>query len=98
MVTDKEEMELLERAIKRWGTDAQVKQTIEELAELIVELAKLDRKTNGSNAYAVAQEVADVEIMLRQLRLMFGIGGSVIVARDAKLTRLQNRLDEERKV
>ena len=43
----------------------------EELAELIVKLCKLGRNKNGSDIDKVSEEMADVELMLEQLKYIF---------------------------
>jgi NTP pyrophosphatase (non-canonical NTP hydrolase) len=83
--------ELYKRALDLWGEEAQIKMAIEECAELIVKLAKLGRNKNGSTEADVAEEVADVEIMLSQLRLIFG-NDAVELAKKRKLERLLNRV------
>lgn len=62
---------IYEEALEKWGADAQVHMAIEEMAELIVKLAKYTRNVNGSSNAEVAEEIADVEIMMKQLRLIF---------------------------
>ena len=59
---------LLERAITVYGNDAQIGKTIEELSELITELA---RRTCGRfNQGKVILEYVDAYVMLRQLRMI----------------------------
>jgi len=53
------------------GEDAQFKMLIEECAELIVAVAKLGRAKNGNTLLNVAEEVADVEICLAQVKQMY---------------------------
>jgi len=84
---------VFERAIILWGEEAQIKMAIEECAELIVKLAKLGRNKNGSDIDSIVKEIADVEIMMIQLRLIFG-EESVNMAKAAKLTRLLDRVIE----
>ena len=65
------EMSLLQRAIAKWGEDAQMKMVLEEMSELQKEICKLWR--GKDNRDAIAEEVADVVIMLDQLELMLDI-------------------------
>jgi len=81
------------RAIELWGEEAQIKMAIEECAELIVKLVKLGRFKNGSKIQEVVNEIADVEIMMIQLRLIFG-DGAVNAAKIEKLARLLSRVEE----
>jgi hypothetical protein len=84
---------VFQRAIELWGEEAQIKMAIEECAELIVKLAKLGRFKNGSQIHEVAEEIADVEIMMSQLRLIFG-NGCVDGAKSDKLLILLSRVIE----
>ena len=86
------EMSLLHRAIAKYGKDAQMKMVLEEMSELQKEICKLWR--GKDNRDAIAEEVADVEIMLDQLKLMLDIPYQVEQHRQKKLQRLQERLEE----
>jgi NTP pyrophosphatase (non-canonical NTP hydrolase) len=61
---------LSEKALEKWGEDAQINQAIEEMAELTVALNhyRRGRKTKED----VAAEWADVLIMLSQLEVVIG--------------------------
>lgn len=85
------EMSLLQRAIAKYGKDAQMKMVLEEMSELQKEICKLWR--GKDNRDAIAEEVADVEIMLDQLKLMLDIPYQVEQHRQKKLQRLQERLE-----
>lgn len=87
------EMSLLQRAIAKWGKDAQMKMVLEEMSELQKEICKMWR--GKDNRDAIAEEVADVEIMLDQLKLMLDIPYQVEQHRQNKLQRLQERLEEK---
>ena len=65
---DLEEIAL--RAVDYFGVEHQKKKAIEELSELITELAR-EQDARTSN-WKIAGEVADVLIMAYQLRLMVG--------------------------
>lgn len=84
------------RAIQRFGREAQLKMAIEEMAELQQAICKLWRAA-GKDKYAaishVAEEVADVEIMLEQFRLIFPINNAVNAWKEEKMARLKARLD-----
>jgi len=82
---------IYEDCLEAWGVDAQVKVAIEEMAELIVKLAKWGRNYNGVSILQVAEEIADVEIMMKQMRIVFN---SAVVDEfyEAKLKRLRQRL------
>ncbi len=89
------EVAIMERAIAQYGVEAQVNMAIEEMAELTKALLKL-RRAESNTAWdvamaAVREEMADVSIMLSQLELIFG---DVADTEEAKLVRLEKRLDE----
>ncbi|WP_287827079.1 hypothetical protein [Oscillibacter sp.] len=87
--------DLLTRAVKTYGKDAQMDMAVEEMAELTKALCKVKRAAPGCETAAavsnVFEEIADVQIMLDQLRIIFG--GSTIDLEDGKLDRLKRRLD-----
>ena len=62
-------MSIYEQAIKKWGIDLQIDMAIEECAELIVELQHARRKR--SSVTKICGEIADVEIMCSQMRVIF---------------------------
>lgn len=81
----------LEAAIQKWGKEAQMDQAIEECAELIVALRHLRR--GKATPEQVASEVADVLIMVGQLRIMLEYA-LVDRAVRAKMERLEERLGQ----
>jgi len=74
-----EERTIYEKAIARWGAELQTVKACEELAELIRALSRvtLAAKTAAPGIEYnaawdnVLEEIADVEIMLAQLRIIF---------------------------
>ena len=85
------EKELYRKAIERWGIDGQIKQTIEECAELITVLCHKDR--GRADWIQVAREVADVEIMCSQLREI--IGHEIVdQCKEEQLERLQREIEK----
>ena len=89
------ERDLLSLAIKTWGEDAQLKMVLEEMSELQKEICK--RWRGKDNAAAIAEEIADVEIMLEQLKMMLYIDSDVKTLRAQKLKRLAERLKDTRR-
>lgn len=89
----KNEINIFEQAIKTYGEEAQVKMVLEEVAELQKEICKLWR--GRDNIQAIAEEVADVGIMLDQLKLILDITEDVQQFREKKITRLKGRLGVE---
>lgn len=62
---------LYSKALDKWGEQAQVQMMIEEMAELTKVLCKRQRKINGCSTQEVIREIADVEIMLEQMKILF---------------------------
>ncbi len=88
----KDREELYEKAIVRWGSELQIKVAIEECAELIKELAKYGRKENGSNVGKISEEIADVEVMMEQLKVLFKCKQRVEVFKEIKLNKIESWL------
>jgi hypothetical protein len=65
------EKQIYAKALKMWGKESQINVAIEELAELITVLAKRNRKINGKNNDEICEEIADVEIVLNQLKMIY---------------------------
>lgn len=65
---------VLGTALEKWGHNSQLIMSLEEMSELSVEIAKsLNGRTNpAADPYAIASEVADVLIMMLQLRETYG--------------------------
>lgn len=86
---------LLEHAIRLYGEPAQMDMAVEEMAELTKAICKVKRASCAAEAKAVlenvVEEMADVQIMLDQLRIIFG--RSTAEAEEYKLERLKKRLD-----
>ena len=83
---------VLKQAIEVYGTNAQVDVAIEEMSELTKDLCKNGR--GQENATHIAEEIADVEIMLCQMKMLFDCGGQVETFRRYKLERLAGRIEE----
>ncbi|WP_049979346.1 hypothetical protein [Halolamina rubra] len=86
------EEDVYQEAIETWGEDVQVQIAIEEVNELGAELSRHLR--GRGNSAAICEEIADVEIMLEQLRHVFG-DSPVDTAKDAKLGRLRDRMEAD---
>lgn len=65
------EKTIYQMALANWGEKSQVNMAIEECAELIKVLVKYGRKINSSSDVDVQSEIADVQIMLNQLKIIF---------------------------
>lgn len=77
---------ILRAAVEKYGQGGQRMKAIEELGELIRALARADDPDN------IAEEMADVEIMLGQLRIILGNDADVERWKVKKLQRLNQRL------
>ncbi|MFZ3132685.1 MAG: hypothetical protein WA125_16690 [Desulfosporosinus sp.] len=77
---------ILHEAIQHYGEQAQFTKAIEECGELIIAIAKSDLPN-------IAEEVADVRIMLDQVEIMLGLDTGMI--RQSKLERLSERISQE---
>ena len=93
-MTTEERRALLERAITTYGAPAQMDMAVEEMAELTKAICKVKRVSCTAEAKAVlenvVEEMADVQIMLDQLRIIFH--RSTEEVEEAKLERLAGRL------
>lgn len=77
-------------ALDTYGAPAQILMVYEEMGELMKELSKNQR--GKDNNLQIAEEIADVRIMLEQMALLFGIERDCERFRYAKLMRLKDRL------
>lgn len=87
-------MQILLDAIETYGHRMQTMVAIEEMSELTKELVKHMR--GRDNRDAIAEEIGDVEIMMCQLRLIYGIKTTDMDAIIAgKLNRLKERMEDK---
>jgi hypothetical protein len=91
MVLD--EFAVLGDAITTFGKKAQEAMLLEEMSELQKEICKHWR--GRDNVAEIAEEIADVEIMLEQMKLIFCCTGTVKAIRANKLRRLEQRILRE---
>ena len=82
------EREFLNMVIRRFGEIAQEKMAIEECSELIQAICHKHR----GREHNIAEEIADVEIMLEQLKIINGCHKEVEIIHQNKLRRLFQRL------
>lgn len=89
-------IDMYREALQRWGFDAQANMVAEECAELIIAINKWRRAPIGASPdlRTIAEEIADVEIMLGQMKYYFGIHHLTEVLKNEKLDRLERRLAE----
>ena len=85
---------LCEGIAKHYGEANQLNQLQEELGELIVAVNKYRRSTD--NITNLVEEIADVEIMLRQVKCLLNLNPEYIEKITAnKLLRQKKRIGEE---
>lgn len=84
--------ELYRLALSTYGAQAQTMMVMEEMAELQKELCKHAR--GKENRAQIAEEIADVQIMLEQMELLHDCEGLVAGFKAQKLDRLEKRLRE----
>lgn len=85
------EESIFHNAIGIYGVDSQIRKAEEELNELQKELFKWQE--GYENRSHIVEEMADVGIMLDQLKMLFAVSDKELNAeRLKKVTRLANRL------
>lgn len=91
-LAEKDGGETCRAALAAFGRDSQMMVAIEEMSELTKELCKNGRGQENTNH--IAEEIADVEIMLQQMVMLFDCAGQVETFRRHKLERLAGRIEE----
>lgn len=84
-----DEQKIYRAALAAWGADAQTLMVFEEMAELQKELCKAAR--GRDNREQIAEEIADVEIMLEQMKVLHDCADAAAAYRESKLRRLAVR-------
>jgi NTP pyrophosphatase (non-canonical NTP hydrolase) len=87
----------MQSALEQWGLNAQVGQAVEECAELIVALQKyINRTPQPGMKENILDEIADVEMMLAQIRLALNIDDATLRKRiERKFERLNQYLSKD---
>ena len=97
-MTDEHER-ILKKAIEHYGDGTQIDKAIEEMSELTKALLKLRHAEKDYELdilqKAVAEEIADVGIMLRQLRMIFDFDSTILHYEDEKVQRLHRQIRKE---
>lgn len=95
-MSDKRREQILQKAVRVYGKISQMLMMIEEMSELTKAISKYHRAVDGESAMSAAEnileEMADVQIMLDQMRIMFG---STDEWERKKLDRLEKRIEAE---
>lgn len=85
------DMDVLRLAIVIYGASNQELVALEECCELVT---AINHKRRGRE-HNIAEEIADVEIMLEQLKIINNCGAAVDKIKQEKIARLEQRLYRE---
>lgn len=83
--------EIYKKALKIWGIETQIMMVVEECSELLFTISKWMR--GKYKADKLVEEIADVEIMLEQLKIIAGISDTEVQSeKNKKIQRLEDKL------
>jgi hypothetical protein len=86
--------EIYMQAVMKFGVKNQLLKAIEELTELSLEICH--SSCDRMNRENIIEEMADVHIMMEQMRIIFEVQDvELIKAKTKKLVRLQKLLESE---
>ena len=85
--------DILDKAISKWGKHAQLLMVLEEMSELQKEILK-NINRGKDNIDDIIDETADVEIMLDQMKYIYGIDEAVANRIPLKLEKVKARLED----
>ena len=88
----KDQQDTMNKAIYTYGSSHQILKAIEELGEL--ERALIKKLMHQKDNHNLIEETADVEVMLYQIKQIYGIFSEVHSVRNEKLQRLKTRLGD----
>ena len=78
--------------INHYGTRIQQDIAIEELSELQKSIIKYRREPSDKTKESVVEEIADVQVMLEQLKMIFSCRTKIDEIMDAKIDRQIKRI------
>lgn len=81
---------VMEEALDKFGAERQIRKLTEEMAELQKAICKWQE--NEGDVESIAEEIADVRIMLDQMAMLFDVKKKEMEWREKKLERLAERL------
>ena len=84
-------IELYQKALSKWGEEAQLNMVYEEVGELLIAMSRFKR--GRTSHYDVMTELADVSIMVEQIATLMNYE-DFEKEKDYKLTRLKERLEK----
>lgn len=89
------DVNVLNQAVVTFGEGHQIRKLVEEMAELLAAIFKhLDDRDTVDH---IAEEIADVFIMLQQMSIIFGCGDAVSNWYQAKLERLAGNVEQKQR-
>ena len=91
----KKDKSIYKQAIDKFGVVAQMGMAQEECAELIVAISKDIRYASIETANCLHEEIADVEIMLEQLKIIFDCHDIIDAVKEKKLDRLKGLIEND---
>lgn len=83
--------EICEKTVKNWGRNSQLLLLLEEMSELQKEVLK-NMNRNKDNVKEIAEETADVLIMLERLIYIYQLEDAVAQQAEFKVNRLKQYL------
>ena len=86
------EQDIFRSAIETYGAVMQITVAFEEMSELQKELCKHLRGSGSKEN--IAEEIADVEIMIEQMKMIFNCETAVLQVREKKVKRLKERIEQ----
>ncbi len=95
MMIKSERNELYRNAYSLWGKEKQFNMLMEECAELIQACNKELRFENTASMRGLVNELADVEIMVEQIKHMEFMDDAVAMVKSQKLQRLKQVLKKQ---
>ena len=87
------EHDIFRSAIETYGEVMQITVAFEEMSELQKELCKHLRGSGSQEN--IAEEIADVEIMMEQMKMLFNCETAVLQVREKKVKRLKERIEHK---
>ena len=87
--------DLYRQAVELWGQNSQLYMLAEEASEMSAAVHHFVRRTNTTSYECLVGEIADVEIMIEQVKYMLRVaelGRRVAESKQHKLDRLEERI------
>ena len=93
LLDEYKEQDIFRSAIETYGEVMQITVAFEEMSELQKELCKYLRGSGSQEN--IAEEIADVEIMMEQMKMLFNCEAAVLQVREKKVKRLKERMEQK---